>query len=322
MEEVHGEFLSNPSDLWARVISSIYGSSGGIFIDKLCTSTLSPWGNILKSLVRLKRKGVDLLFFCSRSIGNGESTKFWDDIWHSDKLLKGQFQRIYMLDTNRESTVANPASISNWHAVLRRCPRGGAELSQLEALQDILKDVVLSDQHDTWIWSLDGADGFFVASIRQLVDSHILVVDQLATRWNRCVPIKINVFMWRLLLNKLPSRVNLDRRGIDDLWDLLAKWWELDIPVCANISEWYSWLDSLHASSKVRLFLEGVGGTLLWSIWSFRNRLVFSSSPPKKALLWDSIVSHSFLWISSRNPKLNFSWLDWLKNPVAFISSM
>ncbi|GKB71672.1 putative RNA-directed DNA polymerase, eukaryota, reverse transcriptase zinc-binding domain protein [Tanacetum coccineum] len=205
------------------------------------------------------------------------------------------------------------------------------------------------DQYDTWIWSLDGADGFSVASVRQLVDSHILVVDQFATRWNRCVPIKINVFMWRLLLNKLPSRVNLDRRGIDvgsilcpicqddvesvyhlffscemakDLWDLLAKWWELDIPVCANISEWYSWLDSLHASSKVRLFLEGVGGTLLWSIWSFRNRLVFSSSPPKKALLWDSIVSHSFLWISSRNPKLNFSWLDWLKNPVAFISSM
>ncbi|GJV02489.1 RNA-directed DNA polymerase, eukaryota, reverse transcriptase zinc-binding domain protein [Tanacetum coccineum] len=330
-------FLSNPSDLWARAISSIYGSSGGIFIDKLCTSSLSPWGNILKSLVRLKRKGVDLLSFCSRSIGNGESTKFWDDIWHSDKLLKGQFQRIYMLDTDRESTVANRASISNWHAVLRRCPRGGAELSQLEALQDILKDVVLSDQHDTWIWSLDGADGFSVASVRQLVDSHILVVDQFATRWNRCVPIKINVFMWRLLLNKLPSRVNLDRRGIDvgsilcpicqddvesvyhlffscemakDLWDLLAKWWELDIPVCANISEWYSWLDSLHASSKVRLFLEGVGGTLLWSIWSFRNRLVFSSSPPKKALLWDSIVSHSFLWISSRNHKLNFSWLD------------
>ncbi|GJV06756.1 RNA-directed DNA polymerase, eukaryota, reverse transcriptase zinc-binding domain protein, partial [Tanacetum coccineum] len=166
--------------------------------------------------------------------------------------------------------------------MLRRCPRGGAELSQLEALQDILKDVMFSDQHDTWIWSLDGADGFFVASVRQLVDSHILVVDQFATRWNRCVPIKINVFMWRLLLNKLPSRVNLDRRGID-VGSILC-------PICQDdVESWYSWLDSLHASSKVRLFLEGAGGTLLWSIWSFRNRLVFSSSPPKKALLWDSI---------------------------------
>ena len=78
-------------------------------------------------------------------------------------------------------------------------------------------------------------------------------------------PIKVNVFLWRLSLNKLPSRVNLDRKGIDvgsilcpisqddvelvnhtfficerakDLWDLLAKLWELDIPICANIFKW------------------------------------------------------------------------------------
>ncbi|GJY22106.1 RNA-directed DNA polymerase, eukaryota [Tanacetum coccineum] len=70
----------------------------------------------------------------------------------------------------------------------------------------------------------------------------------------------------RLKLNRIPSRVNLDRKGIDigsilcpncledietvnhiffncgmaqDLWALLAKWWELDIPLCANITEWY-----------------------------------------------------------------------------------
>ncbi|GJV99092.1 hypothetical protein Tco_1554344 [Tanacetum coccineum] len=39
----------------------------------------------------------------------------------------------------------------------------------------------------------------------------------------------------------------------------------------------------------------------------FRNRLIFSSPPPKNAMLWDSIISQSFLWISSRNPKLKFS---------------
>nr|GFC56248.1 RNA-directed DNA polymerase, eukaryota [Tanacetum cinerariifolium] len=73
------------------------------------------------------------------------------------------------------------------------------------------------------------------------------------------------VFLWRLNLNELPSRVNLDRKGIDvgailcpichgdveqvnhtffnykmakDLWALLANLWELDIPMCANILEW------------------------------------------------------------------------------------
>ena len=108
-----------------------------------------------------------------------------------------------------------------------------------------------------------------------------------ATRWSKNIPSKVNVFLWRVKLNKLPSRVNLDRRGIEvdstlcpscledietvnhsffncgmakDLWALLAKWWELDFPVCGNVAEWHGWLDSLHVSSKGRLFVEGVGG--------------------------------------------------------------
>ncbi|GKC42807.1 hypothetical protein Tco_1060529 [Tanacetum coccineum] len=169
------------------------------------------------------------------------------------------------LKLNRDCSVANRIIVPNWLTVLRRCPRGGVESSQFEALQSVLKDVVLSNQHDSWKWSLDVLAGFSVASVRHLVDSRLLVVDQIATRWNRCVPIKVNVFLWRLSLNKLPSRM------AKVLWDLLARWWESDIPVYANISKWYSWLDSLHASLKVRSFLEGVGGTLLWSIWNFRN---------------------------------------------------
>ncbi|GJY16956.1 RNA-directed DNA polymerase, eukaryota, partial [Tanacetum coccineum] len=125
---------------------------------------------------------------------------------------------------------------------------------------------------------------FTIASVRTLIDANTLVVDSNATRWIRCVPIKINIFLWRLVLNKLPTRVNLERKGIDvdstlchicgedvetvnhiffscemvkDLWALLARWWSLDIPICSNFLDWSSWLDSLHLSSKVKLFLEG-----------------------------------------------------------------
>ncbi|GJV84453.1 RNA-directed DNA polymerase, eukaryota, reverse transcriptase zinc-binding domain protein [Tanacetum coccineum] len=277
-------FLSNPSDLWARSISNLYGS----------------W-----------RKGIDLLSFCSCSIGNGVKTKFWTDLWHG-------------------------------------CPRGGVESSQFEALQAVLKDVVLSNQHDSWKWSLNVSSSFSVASVRQLVDSSLLVVDQIATRWNRCVPIKVNIFLWRLSLNKLPSRVNLDRKYIDvgsvlcpicqdDVESVnhiffsceMAKVFlgllldvDLRHPVFANLSRGKFLFLCMLLSKCARFLFKVVGGTLLWSIWNFRNRLVFSSSPPKKALLWDSIVSQSFLWISSRNPELKFSLLDWLQNPTMNISSM
>nr|GEU97092.1 RNA-directed DNA polymerase, eukaryota [Tanacetum cinerariifolium] len=126
-----------------------------------------------------------------------------------------------------------------------------------------------------------------------LIDSHIFDVSPNATRWNLNIPIKVNVFLWRLSLNKLPLRVNLDKKDIDvdtilcpicnddvesvnhlfftcdmakDLWAMLARWWELDISFCSNMTKWFVWLDSLTISYKARVFFERVGGTLLWFI--------------------------------------------------------
>lgn len=64
-----------------------------------------------------------------------------------------------------------------------------------------------------------------------------------------------------------------------------------------------------------------IAGTLLWFIWSFRNRLAFSNPSPKKAVFWDNIVSQSFLWISSKYSKSKFSWVGWLQNLLATVAS-
>nr|GEX79669.1 SKP1-like protein 1B [Tanacetum cinerariifolium] len=71
------------------------------------------------------------------------------------------------------------------------------------------------DLGDSWQWSLNRGKGFSVAPARNLVDALILDVDIVATRWNRLIPIKVIVFLWRLYLNKLLTKVNLDRKGMD-----------------------------------------------------------------------------------------------------------
>ncbi|GKC08007.1 hypothetical protein Tco_0999617 [Tanacetum coccineum] len=77
---------------------------------------------------------------------------------------------------------------------------------------------------------------------------------------------------------------------------------------------------ALEVTKTARYILEGIAATLMWSIWNFQNALIFSDCKPKKATLWDSIVSQSFLWISSRNPKLRISWIGWLGNPIDNVS--
>ena len=54
-----------------------------------------------------------------------------------------------------------------------------------------------------------------MAAGRAMIDMKVLEVDTVATRWNRLVPAKLNVFAWHLRLNWLPTKVNLDKRGID-----------------------------------------------------------------------------------------------------------
>ncbi|GJZ15913.1 RNA-directed DNA polymerase, eukaryota [Tanacetum coccineum] len=339
-------FFHCSSDLWARVIKIIYGPCGGINDTPGNRLSHSTWGGILSSIKRIKQKGIDLLFYCVRKIGDGTSTRFWEDTWCEDQPLKITFPCIYRLDTDKDCFIINQISLQDLCSSFRRQPHGGAEMTQFLKIQAKIENVVLSDQGDTWKWSVGSATCFSVASVHYLIDSKTLDTALNATRWLRNIPIKVNILIWRLMLNKLPSRVNLDRKSIDvgsilcpicqedvetinhiffscnmamDLWAKFARWWELDIPICTNISEWFDWLGSLHVSSKIKSIIEGVGGTLLWSIWNFRNRVIFSDPPPKKAVFWDTIVSQSFLRVSSRNLKISLTWVDWLRKPIDYI---
>nr|GEV41844.1 putative RNA-directed DNA polymerase, eukaryota, reverse transcriptase zinc-binding domain protein [Tanacetum cinerariifolium] len=178
-----------------------------------------------------------------------------------------------------ENKMSIPLLLSDWSTALRHFPRGGAEMTQFDDLKAVIGSVSLMDQRDTWQWSLDVAGGFSMASARAFVDDTMLEADSVATRWNRTISIKVNVFLRRLHLNKLPSKVNLEMRGVQ-IESILCQTCQLDVE-----TEWYDWLDVVRVAAMACSALEGVGGTLFWSIWNFRNQLLFSCPPPKKATI-------------------------------------
>ena len=52
-------------------------------------------------------------------------------------------------------------------------------------------------------------------SARELIDNHVLAASSSPTRWCKVLPIKLNVFVWRMFLDKLPTRENLSNIGLD-----------------------------------------------------------------------------------------------------------
>ncbi|GKD11837.1 hypothetical protein Tco_1196244, partial [Tanacetum coccineum] len=85
----------------------------------------------------------------------------------------------------------------------RRPVMGGIEAQQLAHLQNLVGTSILSNSDDRWVCNLNGDGSFQVKNIRCLLDEYFLPNDPVATRWVKFIPIKINVFAWRVYLDRL-----------------------------------------------------------------------------------------------------------------------
>ncbi|GKB97429.1 hypothetical protein Tco_0983566 [Tanacetum coccineum] len=63
---------------------------------------------------------------------------------------------------------------------------------------------------------------------------------------------------------------------------------------------WQGWFNQLRLGAKYKEVLEGVFYVSWWSLWNFRNHLLFANSNPRKDVIFDEIVLRSFNWSLAR----------------------
>ncbi|GJV98460.1 RNA-directed DNA polymerase, eukaryota [Tanacetum coccineum] len=220
----------------------------------------------------------------------------------------------------------------------RRHVRGGVESQQLDQLSLLLDTVILSNMDDRWFWDLNGDGVFQVKDVRFMLDEAFLPKMEVPTRWIKSIPIKVNVFAWKLYLDRLPTRSNLSHRNVSlpylacplcdhvlddssylffgcsvtkDIQKLICRWWNLDVHPYESYEDWLSWFKSIRLGSKTKEVLEGVFYVSWWSLWNFRNQFLFASPIPRKDAIFDNIVLRSFYWCVARcNRTLNWNSFD------------
>nr|GEY20589.1 RNA-directed DNA polymerase, eukaryota, reverse transcriptase zinc-binding domain protein [Tanacetum cinerariifolium] len=142
-------FLAHESTLWSRVIKAIHGVDGnidGIPIKGVDTC----WTSITKEVKVLEEKGINLMSFMKKKLGNGLSTLFWEEEWCERGKLKERFPRAYALENFKQITVRQKLAQPCFSHSFRRNPRGGLEDSQVEALASLVHPVVLNHSQDIW----------------------------------------------------------------------------------------------------------------------------------------------------------------------------
>nr|GEV90309.1 RNA-directed DNA polymerase, eukaryota [Tanacetum cinerariifolium] len=174
----------------------------------------SNWLDVIREFGSMSSKGINLLSHAKIKVGNGMNTSFWNDVWLSESPLKQCFPRLFALEDDKLVSVFDKLNDPSLIESFRRTPREGIEDSQLHSLAKNVAGVILSSQNDRWVWSLESSGLFSVKSARVCIDDYFLSYVGVSTRWVNAVPIKINIFAWRMSLDKLPTRLNLSLRGI------------------------------------------------------------------------------------------------------------
>nr|GEY30431.1 RNA-directed DNA polymerase, eukaryota [Tanacetum cinerariifolium] len=134
-------------------------------------------------------------------------------------------------------------------------------------------DISVDEDTCTWVLSNDGTSS--VKSARRLIDLKLLPSILTPTVWDKFLPRKVNIFLWRLSLDSLPHRLNLSSRGLDiptiscsscngnvkstdhvffecdlvkEIWCLVRKWCDISIPTFASYDTWNSWFSMWQAT--------------------------------------------------------------------------
>ncbi|GJZ48060.1 RNA-directed DNA polymerase, eukaryota [Tanacetum coccineum] len=337
-------FLTQGSSLWAKVIKAIHGVDGNLGSNSK-GGMKSCWSSIVTEVNALANKGIDLMQFLRIKMGNGDSIRLWEDPWHEGGILKLRYPRVYALEMCKSITIGGKLAHPNLSDSFRRYPRGGAEFSQFGEFSALMHQVIRAPMADRWMWTRNSSGEFTVASVRQFIDDKICIGGDHKTTWIRFIPNKVNIHAWKVMLNALPTKFNISRRGIQidsiicvncgigvettnhlfftcemaqKVSHLINRWWDVPDSEFDSYASWKVWVTNIRLPGKTKLMFEGVYNVMWWLLWWYRNQKIFEAKAPNKAVFFDDVIAKSFYWCMYRS-KASFSWNDWLKNPNLII---
>ncbi|KAJ9551167.1 hypothetical protein OSB04_015212 [Centaurea solstitialis] len=336
-------FKNEHNSIWRREVCGIHNGYRKPVIGLEKKTLPGVWFRIIKAIPELVDIGFELSSIFEIKVGSGENTLFWLDDWlgGGDRLMPGFLCSLIWIK-KKTCFVADRMAPNKLLWDWKKFPRNPTEISELCLLSDLVKFTTVSEAEDKWRSKLSGDGVYYVHDLRRLIDDKVTIPTLNPTIWLLIIPLKINCFIWRACMDRIPSAVNLARRGINvgntscALCNLgtdeadhflincpstatamgwIFNWCGIPIQPFSSVSDFINFAANWgHCPKKRRIFIVICYG-LLWCTWKARNDLVFNKVHISLLKMADSVVTMVFSFIAHRGNFGKINWANWLSCP-------
>jgi len=286
-----------------------------------------------------------------RRVGGGSGTYFWSDNWVGGAPLRVQFPRLFDLALDKGATAREMEEIG-WGvgggAWVRRRLLLAWEEENVTDCATLLSDIVLQENIlDRWRWVPDLINGYTVQGTYQYLTSSNSSMERGLSDmiWMKQVLLKVSVFVWRLLRNRLPTKDNLIRRRVlhlDDsacvggcscpksadhfifrcnifgsLWHLIYQWVGISFISPELVADHlYHFGNFVGLPRFTHSYLTVIWHATVWVLWKERNNRIINKIAHDLVNLLEFVKFMSFLWLKARLLTSAFSYNDWWRHPL------
>jgi hypothetical protein len=222
------------------------------------------------------------------------------------------------------------------------------EVDQLSELLSVAFRQSKVDRVDRWSWPFS-SDGVFsvksayshlIKNSPSIGASNDVLLQAISKVWKSSAPSKVVVFSWQLLLNKVPTRRNLQRCGVTlpdgdfgcvlcheptksavhlfivcpesfSVWYQVSRWLGWDFVSPQDLPQHFLAFTGLGRGKKVRLGLLLVWHAVIWTIWMSRNDLIFSGGTLREEPVVDRVKLLAWKWFLAKCPAISCTYHQW-----------
>ncbi|MFS7999578.1 putative reverse transcriptase zinc-binding domain-containing protein [Helianthus anomalus] len=340
-------FKTQTESIWRKVVEVVHGGRGRWVCLPSNRRFRGCWNTLANEVERRYFNGRNFIDLLSVKVGNGLNTKFWSDLWVGSTVLKVRWPNLYALDRKKQCLVAERFVWDSGRWIFapdwKKYLSSVAELSEMQDVDFLLNNVNLAGGMDRWSWGDKHSEPMSVASVKDWIRASSEVQRQHLMIWESWIPIKVNLFIWRAEMGRIPTKEALFRRHINiqdtscsicgfgdenvmhlftgcifanSVWSAVGRWCRVSMFMAFDFSDLLSVHDQVSGDKWAQKVIRGIIYISCWVIWKLRNYKVFSDSNPKVVEAVAMIKSWSFLWLKNRSKFGSLVWKEWSRNPI------